>query len=135
MLPSRSAYTMFSAGTFQRGIAASNSLQLRARSTASDPRYPAVPGSAPTHRSANARDLSSHNTGPCRVNLRSISTAGGTAHSNAFVDYLHALPLTRGLVFGGIRRIELFQVQILLVKVEDGESPADPFVVSGRYTR
>src|SRR6266581_8305588 len=75
MLPFRSAYTIFSEGTFQRFAAASNAFQLLARSTANDARYPAVPGSAPTHRSASARFLSCHNTGPCPVNFNSTVTA------------------------------------------------------------
>src|SRR5713101_4356843 len=74
MLPCLSAYTIFSEGTFHRFIASENCPQFSARSTTSEDRYPAVPGSMPTQRSAKARLWSCHKTGPCRVNFKSTVT-------------------------------------------------------------
>src|SRR5581483_3554448 len=57
------------------------------------------------------------------------------ANSELLLLNLHSLPTVLRFVLQRIRRIELFDVEVLLVEAEDGESPSDMFIVPESYPR
>ena len=70
-------------------------------------------------------------TGKFQVHLNGRSAA----NPEAFLPQLHLFPPLRSFVLGWIGWIQLFNVKILLIQTEDGETPGDVLIVSQRDAR